>query len=204
MTTPTLALETTEFLAYMEEWYVSLRPFSLKAELEQPKQAAVFAADLVVGFCSQGPLASPRIEGIVPATVEIFKRANDLGVQHFVLFQDTHNPEAEEFHAFPPHCISGSSEAETVPALKELPFSDKFTVVEKNSLHPSLGNDFDHWMEEHSDLQEFIVVGDCTDLCAYSVAMHLRLRANSRGLKHRVILPVDAVQTYDMPIETAK
>ncbi len=49
----------------------------------------------------------------------------------------------------------------------------------------------------------FIVVGDCTDLCTYQLAMHLRLDANARQLQRRVILPVDCVDTYDMPFEKA-
>ena len=48
------------------------------------------------------------------------------------------------------------------------------------------------------------MVGDCTDLCTYSVAMYLSLRSNALNLRQRVILPVDAVQTYDLPIESAR
>jgi hypothetical protein len=33
--------------------------------------------------------------------------------------------------------------------------------------------------------------------------MHLRLDANARQLQRRVILPVDCVDTYDMPLEKA-
>ena len=50
-----------------------------------------------------------------------------------------------------------------------------------------------------------IVVGDCTDLCTYNLAMHLRLRANAYGLaEQRVILPANAVDTFDMSIEAAE
>ena len=86
-----------------------------------------------------------------------------------------------------------------------LPFSDQFTVVEKNSLHPALGTTLDPWLAAHPELRDLIVVGDCTDLCAYSLAMHLRLRANAFDLgDQRVILPANAVDTFDMPIAQAR
>jgi len=34
--------------------------------------------------------------------------------------------------------------------------------------------------------------------------MDLRLRANARNIKRRVIVPANAVNTYDLPISTAK
>jgi nicotinamidase-related amidase len=50
-----------------------------------------------------------------------------------------------------------------------------------------------------------IVVGDCTDLCVYQAAMHLRLRANAAGDRgFEVVVPEDCVQTYDLPVETAQ
>jgi nicotinamidase-related amidase len=51
----------------------------------------------------------------------------------------------------------------------------------------------------------FIVVGVCTDICVYEAAIYLRVRANVQG-RHaaRVIVPANAVQTYDMPVEVAE
>jgi hypothetical protein len=48
-----------------------------------------------------------------------------------------------------------------------------------------------------------MVVGDCTDLCTYQLAMFLRLDANARQKARRVIVPADCVQTYDLPVEIA-
>jgi hypothetical protein len=48
------------------------------------------------------------------------------------------------------------------------------------------------------------VVGDCTDLCVYQLAMDLRTAANARQLPRRVIVPVNCVDTYDLPVETAR
>ena len=38
----------------------------------------------------------------------------------------------------------------------------------------------------------------------YQLAMHLRLRANARNLRDtRVILPLDGVDTFDLPVDVA-
>jgi len=100
--------------------------------------------------------------------------------------------------------VAGTPESEPVPELTALPFSDVFTTIPKNSISSSIGTELDAWLEAHSEITTFIVVGDCTDLCVYQAAMHLRLRANTLGLRDaRVFLPADCVQTYDMPVETA-
>ena len=59
-------------------------------------------------------------------------------------------------------------------------------------------------MDTHRDLSTVIVVGNCTDLCVYQLAMHLKLAANAQNNSLRVIVPANAVQTYDTPLETAK
>ena len=74
----------------------------------------------------------------------------------------------------------------------------------KNSLNSALGTELEPWLDAHPNVNTFITVGDCTDFCTYQLAMHLKLRANARNKKSRVILPVDCVDTYDLPVEVAK
>jgi len=193
------------FLAYLVEWKAGLQPLDLASVLEgRPERAAIISVDVINGFCYQGPLASPRVASIVPPIVALFKRAHELGVPHFILTQDTHDPEAVEFGSYPPHCVRGSSESETVPEFKELPFFDRFVIMPKNSIDSSLGTDLDPWLDDHPEVDTFIVVGDCTDLCTYQLAMHLRLRANALNRQVRVVLPEDGVDTYDLPVDTAR
>ena len=91
-----------------------------------------------------------------------------------------------------------------VPELASLHFSDSFTVMHKNSISSSIHTALDAWLNAHQqNIDTFVVVGDCTDLCTYQLAMHLRLRANAHGYAQRVIVPADCVQTYDMPVDTA-
>ena len=198
--------QSTLFVQELVNWERNLPSLAWSdfTAASQQGKVALFSVDMINGFCHKGLLASPRVEGIIPEVVAAFKNAHALGVRDFVLAQDCHTPDAAEFAAFPPHCQIGTEEAATIPELAELLFSNLYTIVEKNSLSPFHATHLGQWVEEHRDLSAAIVVGNCTDLCVYQMAMYLRLHANAHDLNMRVIVPENAVQTYDIPIETAK
>jgi nicotinamidase-related amidase len=189
---------------FITDWIDQLQPQPLAEVVTDPAATAIFSTDMIVGFCDRGNLSSPRIDALTGPIVDLFQRAHALGVRDFVLAQDTHDPATPEFESFPIHCLRGSEEAETIPELKALPFADTFTIFEKNSLHPGHGTEFDAWLDAHPGLKTAIVVGNCTDLCVYQMAMHLRLRQNARNIPGTsVVIPADAVDTYDLPPEAA-
>lgn len=196
------------FLNWTVDWY-NHRPTLELAEVIQkaggPERVAILAVDVTVGFCSQGALSSERVGGIVAPIVRLLERAYELGVRNFVLPQDTHTEDAVEFSAFPPHCVAGTEESETMPELQNLPFSDLFTIIEKDSVCVAIDTELDAWLDAHPEVTTFLAVGDCTDFCTHRLAMHLRLRANA--FKHfdtRVIVPVDGVDTFDIPVTVAE
>ncbi len=193
------------FLRYLEAWYAAL-PAADLAEIvgPHPERVAVCSIDMIDGFCTEGPLAGPRVQALIPRVVEVFTRAHELGVRNFVLAQDTHDPDTPEFKAYPPHCIRGTAESRTVRELVELPFATMLTTIEKNSLSSHIGTGLGDWLRARPQLDSFIIVGDCTDLCVYSVAMHLRLEANALNLQRRVIVPASAVDTFDTPVSVAR
>jgi nicotinamidase-related amidase len=192
------------FLDWLARWEEGLPEEKLEEIVTDPTRVALASVDLTNGFCCEGPLASSRVAGIIPATVRLFQRAYDLGVRHFLLPQDTHDANALEFLAYPPHAVGGTSESDTVGELMALPFSDSFVIIPKNSVSCDIGTDLDPWLDAHPRVTTFIVVGDCTDICVYLMAMHLRLRANVLGVGDaRVIIPADCVQTYDLSVEAA-
>lgn len=192
------------FLEWLARWEQDLPTWTLETVVADPTRVALLSVDLVKGFCYEGPLASPRVAGIVANAVDLFQRAHALGVRHFLLAQDTHDPNSVEFGAFPPHCIAGTAESETIDELNRLPFASLFTVIPKKSISSSIGTALEAWLENHPQVTTFIIVGDCTDLCVYQAAMYLRLRANVLGLHDfRIVVPANCVQTYDMPVDTA-
>lgn len=198
-------LQNTTFTPpFVREWLETLEPMHLDDLVPDPERAAFFSADLINGFVHFGPLASPRVHALVEPVIDLFFRGWELGIREFVLLQDTHPQETPEFRSFPPHAIAGTDESATIPELAGLPFAEALTIIDKNSLHPAIETSFDAWWDDHRDINRAIVVGDCTDLCVYQLAMHLRMRANALGLDDfEVIVPVNAVDTFDIPADDA-
>jgi nicotinamidase-related amidase len=203
-----LAAKSLPFLSWLSEWEAGLPALDLETYLQDnaipADEVAIVSADLVEGFCYSGPLASPRIADVVQPSADLMRRAYDLGVRQFALVQEYHTHDAPEFDQFGPHCIRGTEEAGTVEQLASLPFAGLFTVIHKNSLHPALHTDLGRWLDERPTLSTFITVGDCTDLCLYQLVMHLKLNANAVNRRVNVIVPTNCVQTYDLPLDTAR
>lgn len=192
------------FLEFLDGWMAVLPAVRLVDAAPFPEKTALLCVDVTNGFCYAGALSSPRVEGIVAPITNLMKNAWAHGVRNFILSQDTHDPEAIEFAQWPPHCVRGSVEAETVDAIKNLPFFADMLLLEKNSIHSGLNTGLNEWLAAHPAVDTFIVTGDCTDLCTYQLAMHLRLDANHNQRVRRVIVPADCVQTYDRTVETAQ
>jgi nicotinamidase-related amidase len=192
-----------EFLAFLERWQADLPVLKLNDLLVRPENAAITSIDLTNGFCNSGALASSRVHDIAAPAVALFAAAWKLGLRHIVLLQDTHGENAAEFAQWPPHCLKGTVESETIAEIKVLPFYPQMVTFEKDSIHPALNTGFQTWLDSHQEIDTFIVTGDCTDLCTYQLAMHLKLDANAHQRERRVILPAECVQTYDMPMQTA-
>jgi nicotinamidase-related amidase len=200
-----LADHSRPFLAYLDQWYAALPSLTLTEVIgDQPERVVMMSIDMINGFCCEGPLAGPRVGALMTPVATLFQRAYDAGVRNFVLTQDTHDPQTPEFGSFPPHCLAGTAESEAVDTLKELPFYAEMATFPKNSLSSHLGTGFGEWLAAHPQIDTFIIVGDCTDLCVYSAAMYLRLEANALNLQRRVIVPADVVDTFDTPVSLAR
>jgi len=193
-----------EFLAYLHKWVNELPTLNGEQLFAQAHQTAIISVDVINGFCKFGALASPRVAAIIPPIVELFRKAWHAGCRNILLTQDTHEPDAVEFGAFPPHCVRGTDEAQTVDEIKALPFFDQVDLIEKNSIDSGADTGLDAWIAARPDLNTFVVVGDCTDLCTYQLAMHLRLFANATQQAWRVIVPQNCVDTYDTPLDVAQ
>jgi nicotinamidase-related amidase len=197
-------LSATETPRFVKDWIDELHPVSFAEIAPEPERAAFFSADLINGFVHTGPLASPRILGIVDNVVDVFTRGWDYGIRDYVLLEDTHHPLTPEFHAYPPHALRDDHESNTIPELKALPFADSMILIEKNSLNPAIETGFDGWWDQNRHINRAIVVGDCTDLCVYQLAMHLRMRANALNMRDfEVIVAENLVQTFDIPEDGA-
>ena len=197
--TVTLAQTSQNHLQELETWRSNLAPLKLSELDVEPSEIAVLSVDLIEGFCRVGPLASPRVTAIIPNIVNLVQRASSIGIKDIAFIQDAHPENAEEFTAYPPHCVQGTIEARAVRELEALPNWDSFTHLQKNSISSLVDTPLEAWLDARPHLKVLIAVGDVTDLCLYSLAIGLKLRTLARGLGQRVIVPENCAQTWDSP-----
>ncbi len=193
-----LKTQATDYADLLDNWLADLPELAL-AELE-PGDTALVSVDVIEGFHRKGALASPRVEAIIPSVVELVRRVTNHGVppSNVAFVQDAHPQNAQEFNAYPEHCVKGTDEAEAVAELKELPHWSNYQHFEKNSIASHTSEGFNRWLES-LQVKNLIAVGDVTDLCLYTLALHLQVRNLAGGLGQRVIVPESCVQTWDAP-----
>ena len=198
MDTASLTRQATDHAELLSEWLEALPDFDVSSL--EPTRTAFVSVDVIEGFTQEGALASPRVGAIVPNVAALVARLDDLGVpaSQIAFVQDTHPQNAEEFTAYPPHCIEGTAEADAAQALRDLPNWAQYQHFEKNSIASHTSEEFNRWLEAQ-DVDTIIAVGDVTDLCLYTLALHLQVRTFARGLGQRILVPESCAQTWDAP-----
>lgn len=189
-----------EMIRALREWnarVAQLKP--LDADTLEPGHTLLVVIDMVNGFAREGALASSQVAGIIPSVAGLAGRCARLGIPRLSL-SDCHTAHSGEFAAFPPHCLEGTREAELVDELKAVP---GFTMVTKNSTNGFLEEGYLRWLGTHPAVNTFVVAGDCTDICIQQFAQTLKCHFNRLDMPSRVIVPADAVATYDAPGHSA-
>lgn len=198
-----LAGTSLQYLNYLDNWAENLPTLAKEDILTHPTQTAIVCVDMINGFVKEGPLASERNRAIVPAIVQLFTLTYAAGVRAYILPQDSHWSDSQEFKCYPAHCVEGTSEADTISELAEIENGNQYVVLPKNSINTHtdyhLGSRLKHY-------KNIIVVGDCTDLCVYHLAMGFVFYSISHNSEkeQNIIVPASCVATYDLPTEVAK
>lgn len=164
------------------------------------KQTALVIIDMLNGFTREGALKSPRIEALIPEITRLSRLCDEYKIKKLA-FADCHSPESSEFGAYPPHCIAGSSEAEVVDEIRDI---GGYTLIAKNSTNGFLEEEFHKWLGENPRINSFIIAGDCTDICIQQFATTLKAWFNRQNKKSRIIVPVNAVETFDSGLHNAE
>jgi len=159
----------------------------------QGEQTALVIVDMVNGFAREGALKSPRVEGLIPEIAELSKACDELHIRK-IAFADCHTKASPEFDAYPAHCMIDTAEGEIVDELKEI---GGYTLIPKNSTNGFLEEVFQKWLKENEHINTFVITGDCTDICVQQFAVTLKTWFNMQNKKVRIILPINAVETYD-------
>ena len=159
-------------------------------------QTAVITIDVINGFLKDGALSSKRIYNMLEKWVELHELT--IGYQK-VFFKDAHAEDAPEFKVYPEHCMSDDWQSEIVNEL--VPFiSDDAWVIHKNSTNGFLTHEFMSWLAEHPEVDTFIILGDCTDLCIKQFALTLKAYFNENNARSRIIVPIEGTETFDLEV----
>jgi nicotinamidase-related amidase len=87
---------------------------------------------------------------------------------------------------FPPHCISGTEEAEIIPELRDYPGE----MIPKNRFSCFFNTTLDDRLKALKP-EKLIICGVCTDICV----MHTV--ADARNRDYTVDVPIDCVASFD-------
>jgi len=145
--------------------------------------------DVLNGFTREGNLASPRATAAIPRIQRVIDDRRRAGDQ-LVFLADTHDPDDKEFEMFPVHCVRGTHESEVVDELQ--PYLPGARLIRKRRYSGFFETDLDAVLQALRPNQ-VTVVGLDTDICVLHTVADLRNR------DYRVIVPANAVETFDAP-----
>lgn len=180
-----------------------IREFVYSAELLkiselEPDKTVLVVVDMINGFINEGALASTRIKNIIPEVSELISICNKNNID-VIAFADCHGENSAEFESFPAHCLENTSESELIDEIK----NEIDTVIPKNSTNGFHAPEFKKLLEKNQQWENFIVCGDCTDICVHNFCITLKTYFNQINKKSRVIVPLNVVETYDGGIHNA-
>lgn len=158
----------------------------------------VIAVDLVNGFVKEGALADPYIQHIIPAAKNYMQEALTDEHKAVAVIRENHTKEAMEFKNYPPHCLAGTWEAALVIELVQYePYCYEFF---KNSTCAMWAPGFLDFIKEvikNPKFRKITIVGCCTDICVMDVAIPLKKLCDELDIAVDVIVPKEAVETYE-------
>lgn len=165
-------------------------------------KTVLFVIDMNNGFAKKGALYSERVEKIIPEIVHTVNICANLNAP-IISFTDSHNKDSIEFKEYPEHCLKNTDESELVEELNV--FKDKMIVIPKNSTNCFLEDRTQVEVKKliDSGYKNWVVTGCCTDICIKQFSETLKTYFNKENLDLNVIVPINAVETYDAPMHNA-
>jgi nicotinamidase-related amidase len=185
---------------------------SIKMEIDQlpaldldaldHKKTVLVIVDMLEGFTRIGNLKSDKVEALIPEICAITTYCKDKGID-ILAFADEHDENSPEFALYGPHCIKGTKESEVVPEILEAA-ENRLTIIGKNSNDGYFEKVFQGWLSQNPHKTQFVVVGDCTDLCVKAFAQSMKYHFDRMNHQEgSVLIPANAVATYEAPNHNA-
>lgn len=150
----------------------------------------LFIVDINNGFAKNGALYSPRIEKLIEP-ISNFTKLISKKVRRTIAFTDFHTKDSIELLSYPEHCIENTVECEIVDELKSI---ENITVINKNSTNGFFALD----NLDFNNVDNIIIIGDCTDICIYQLAITLKSYFNQNNINKNIIVPMNLVDTYNI------
>lgn len=156
------------------------------------KKTSLFIVDINNGFAKNGALYSPRVEALISPIANFTKHLSSNEIANIIAFTDCHTPESIELLSYPSHCLENDLESQIVDELK---FIENIHILPKNSTNGFFA------LEDlnFNNIDNIIIVGDCTDICIYQFAVTLKAYFNQQNISKNIVVPINLVDTYDIP-----
>ncbi len=148
---------------------------------------AVIVTDMLRCFMELGHslYVGDKARNIIPNVQKLLGQELARGSEIFFIC-DNHDPDDLEFKMFPPHCVSGTPEAEVIPELARYPGQ----IIPKKRYSGFFNTDLEARLRAIKP-GKLIICGVLTDICVMHTA------ADARNRDYPVEVPVDCVASPD-------
>lgn len=157
----------------------------------------VINVDTIKGFLEKGNMADKGIQRIISKQIVILEQAEKEENTATIFVVEWHDENSVEFLRYPLHCVQGTPEVEVVDQLKR--FFNNAYLFRKNSTSAIFAQGFMDFIKLMPNLKEVVIIGCCTDICVMNLAIPLKNYFDEVNMNVTVIVPKDAVDTYDAP-----
>lgn len=165
-------------------------------QLEKIKEILVIV-DMVNGFTTEGSMKNIYMQKIIPEVLRLTKEFENDDEALIIEAKEAHDDESVEFDDYPKHCKKGDSEALLVPELRV--YEHKMFVFEKNSTCVAILPEYIELLTKLKNLKRAVFVGGCTDICGIQAIIPTKCLFNQLNRRVEVIVPENAMDTYDAP-----
>ncbi|MTI48050.1 MAG: cysteine hydrolase [Firmicutes bacterium] len=187
-----LLRDSNEFIKKMINQFSTKE--AVKIDSLNPNETVLIIIDVINGFAKEGILKSDRVDELIPQISDLLSKCIDNGIE-IIAFADNHPEDSPEFTSYPKHCLEGTRESEMVDELKKI---GGYKLIKKNSTNGFLEDEYQNWLKSNLNIKNFIIVGDCTDICIEQFANTQKAYFNKNNKNSRIIVPMDMVDTFDL------
>ena len=164
--------------------------------LESVRRLYIFV-DTTNAFAREGLLAEPYVLHTVSELVRIAQIATTDEEGKLMFIIDFHTKDSVEFDRYPEHGVEGTNEVKVISELET--YAKDALIFRKNSTSAIFSKGFIETILKMVSLEEVVIVGWDTDICVMNLAIPLQNLFDELNRRVKIIIPKNAVETYDAP-----